>query len=777
MLFKRKTLSAKTSITQAKQAYYAWFKRCFNQRRQGEQQVAANRLGLLSGVVVSAISVGFSAIGAWNVLEQQSYNLLHQARREFTGAPQWDDRIAVITIDDLSVEALGPYPWTRDRYTELLDKLAGVQPAVVAFNVLFPDTSDQDPQLAQAIVDNANVVLSVGTNHRGRYIDVANTLADPAEGFFLRGDAGILTDDDGVSRRLRLYGAGGNPSLGLATLQVYAEVMSGTLIAENSPPTVPHLQFPPGNAGTPSTHVQQTSSTAFVSPAGSSLSAPQTPKQSLSGHASTSQQTAAKRHYPSVLEKTALEQSSKASGHAGIATSLTADPQSVIKSLLPAEQTVWLNWPGEVAAPYTSSRPGDLQIYSYADVVDGQVDASLFQNKIVLVGATLAGIDPLRTPFQKSPPVSGVYLYAATIDNLLNQSYLRRLPQWQALLLLVGLAIGGSHLLRKQEASGRLMAVVGFPLLWSAIAYSGFILGWWLPIAAPIGTVFLSALAVQLHEQQEKQQLMALFSMNVSPGTAELIWRNKGEILDQGELAAQNLTATVLFMDIRGFTGIAEILPSQKLLPWLNQYFETMTDCIMENGGMVDKYIGDAIMAVFGAPVPRTHPDEIRTDAIAALTAAIEMHDRLTLLNCQLTAQRLPTIKFGIGIHTGPLVGGTVGNRNRLNYSLFGDTVNVAARLETMTKSLPETADFNVLVSAETRYHAKEKFPLIPFIVTPLRGRKDHVEIYTLAAKTAFDGPPAPTAEAATLKTAAVAPSHSVVTPIHRPERVAAQQM
>lgn len=370
MLFKRKTLSAKTSITQAKQAYYAWFKRCFNQRRQGEQQVAANRLGLLSGVVVSAISVGFSAIGAWNVLEQQSYNLLHQARREFTGAPQWDDRIAVITIDDLSVEALGPYPWTRDRYTELLDKLAGVQPAVVAFNVLFPDTSDQDPQLAQAIVDNANVVLSVGTNHRGRYIDVANTLADPAEGFFLRGDAGILTDDDGVSRRLRLYGAGGNPSLGLATLQVYAEVMSGTLIAENSPPTVPHLQFPPGNAGTPSTHVQQTSSTAFVSPAGSSLSAPQTPKQSLSGHASTSQQTAAKRHYPSVLEKTALEKSSKASGHAGIATSLTADPQSVIKSLLPAEQTVWLNWPGEVAAPYTSSRPGDLQIYSYADVAD-----------------------------------------------------------------------------------------------------------------------------------------------------------------------------------------------------------------------------------------------------------------------------------------------------------------------------------------------------------------------------------------------------------------------
>ncbi|MEL6469233.1 MAG: CHASE2 domain-containing protein [Cyanobacteria bacterium J06623_4] len=772
MLFKRKTPSAPVSITHAKQAYDAWFKRCFNQRRRGEQQVAANRLGLLSGLVVSAISVGFSAIGAWNVLEQQSYNLLHQARREFMGAPQWDDRIAVITIDDLSVETLGPYPWTRDRYTDLLDKLAGVQPAVVAFNVLFPDTSEQDPQLAQAIVDNANVVLSVGTNHRGRYIDVADTLAAPAEGFFLRGDAGILTDDDGVSRRLRLYGAGGNPSLGVATLQVYAEVMAGTLIAESNLSTLSHLQFSPDalpasvqqgevpniaipgtdapNIDTPSTHFQQTSSTTFISPIDSSLLEPQpSPKTSATGPTQTSQPTASahnatqpksstRRHFPSAFEQSALKQLSDISNPSEVSTSLVIDPQTVIKRLLPTEQTVWINWPGEVTAPYESSRPGDLQTYSYADVVNGQVDASVFQNKIVLVGATLAGIDPLRTPFQKSPPVSGVYLYAATIDNLLNQSYLRRLPQWQALLLLVGLAIGGSHLLRRQDASGRLVAVVGFPLLWSAIAYSGFTLGWWLPIAAPIGTVFLSALAVQLHEQQEKQQLMALFSMNVSPGTAELIWRHKGEILDQGELAAQNLTATVLFMDIRGFTGIAEILPSQKLLPWLNQYFETMTDCIMENGGMVDKYIGDAIMAVFGAPVPRTHPDEIKADAIAALTAAIEMHDRLTLLNCQLTAQRLPTIKFGIGIHTGPLVGGTVGNRNRLNYSLFGDTVNVAARLETMTKSLPDTADFNVLVSAETRVHAREKFPLKPFTVAPLRGRKDHVEVYTLAAKTDF---------------------------------------
>ena len=112
----------------------------------------------------------------------------------------------------------------------------------------------------------------------------------------------------------------------------------------------------------------------------------------------------------------------------------------------------------------------------------------------------------------------------------------------------------------------RLSTVVRFPILWLALALATFMTVGWVPAAAPIGTVLIGTLAIQLYEQREKQQLMALLSMNVSPGTAKMIWRHKGVILHQGELAAQKLTATVLFMDIRGFTGIAETLPSQQLL-------------------------------------------------------------------------------------------------------------------------------------------------------------------------------------------------------------------
>ena len=159
-----------------------------------------------------------------------------------------------------------------------------------------------------------------------------------------------------------------------------------------------------------------------------------------------------------------------------------------------------------------------------------------------------------------------------------------------------------------------------------------------------------------------------------------------------------------------------------------------MTDCIMQHGGMVDKYIGDAIMAVFGAPLPRNRPEEVQADAIAALHAALEMHERLRSLNRQLTAQNLPLIEFGIGIHTGPLIGGTVGNRHRLNYSLFGDTVNIAARLEGMTKDLPEDAPFKLVLSADTARHTRAYFPTRLFQSGQLRGRMGHTDTYTIAA-------------------------------------------
>ena len=700
---------------------------------------SSRRFGLWSGLTVAALSVGLSAVGGWQVLELQSYNLLHRTRRALTGAPSWDDRIAVIAIDDKSTKQLGRFPWPRHNYTELLEQLRATQPAAIAFDILFADVTDDDDDLASAIINSANVVLAVADGANPP-VEIAPTIAKPAEGFFLAGDIGHRTDIDGVSRQVQLYN-NAYPSLGLAALQVYAETMGSTTQAGDRA-----TDYPVVSPDLLNTLDEYSDRSGRQSAAVSRLGLPVNSTDAVSVPSS---RRSSKTHFPSASssENPALEDST----YQGRSSApfdrqlpdqsfpLSADLVKRFSGFLTSEEDFWISWPGEVSGPESAEgssedgfSKGYLQTYSYVDVLQGKVDNSRFQNKIVLIGVTASGIDPLRMPFQPHVPTGGVYLHAATIDNLLNASFLKSPLKWQKMLLLAVLAIASALLLQRQGVYRRLAILIGFPLAWSGVAYGGFLLGWLLPVAAPLGTVALSGLAIQLREQQEKQQLMDIFSMNVSPGTADLIWQHKDAILHRGKLAAQTLTATVLFMDIRGFSSIAETLPSQQLLPWLNQYFETMTDCIMKHGGMVDKYIGDAIMAVFGAPLPRSTPEEIQADAIAALTAALEMHERLETLNFHLSRQDLPTIDFGIGIHTGPLIGGTVGSRHRLNYSVFGDTVNIAARIESMTKGLPASAPFRMLISADTCQHTQERFPVELFCSGNLRGRQGITDVYAL---------------------------------------------
>lgn len=403
-------------------------------------------------------------------------------------------------------------------------------------------------------------------------------------------------------------------------------------------------------------------------------------------------------------------------------------------------QVFWVNWPGTIQL--NDTRPGTLRVLSFVDVMENRVDLSQLQNKIVLVGVTAAALDPLRMPFDSSTPTAGVYLHAAVVDNVLRDRFLRRLPPWGVGLLILGVGIGTNWVLKPLGAKGRFILLVSLVPGWLVLAYGGLEYHWWLPVAAPLGTCLLSAISLQFGEQQERQSLMDLFALNTSPEMAELMWQHKAEILDQGQIEPQELMVTVLFSDIRGFTSITEALPSKVLLPWLNRYFEVMTDCIMAHGGVVDKYIGDAIMAVFGAPLPHTLPGEIHQDAIAAVKASLAMHQCLHDLNQEFGTAGLPTIRFGIGIHTGRVIAGTVGSRKRISYSLFGDTVNVAARLQDMTKSLTATLPYSLLMSEETYIHVESLYRGQAMGEVQLRGRTTLTPVYTLVEKAREAGAP-----------------------------------
>ena len=402
-----------------------------------------------------------------------------------------------------------------------------------------------------------------------------------------------------------------------------------------------------------------------------------------------------------------------------------ANPQNPV--LLPQSNNrqakkVWVNWPGKTK---------NLPTYAFVDVVQGRIPADALTNKLVLVGIVATGFDPISSPLDRN--TAGVYLYAALIDNLLNQRLLQRLPILVEMLLLFGIGPLTGWVLWNRGVRARIAIALGLPIIWigAAAVLFGFFF-WWVPIAAPIGTLILAGTALQLREQYEKQQLMRLFEKHVDPETAQLIWQRKAEIFEQGELEPQELTATVLFMDIRSFTSISEKMPPRDLLNWLNNYLEAMTDCIMDHGGVVDKYIGDAIMAVFGVPFCHSEYPEIQKDALNAVAACIAMHDKLHELNQQLRVDRKPLIKFGIGLHTGQLVAGTVGGSRRLNYSVIGDAVNVAARLEAMNKEIVSDSPFNLLVTGRTFAYVRDRYEGQKVGSIQLRGKKEETVVYAI---------------------------------------------
>jgi CHASE2 domain-containing sensor protein/class 3 adenylate cyclase len=414
----------------------------------------------------------------------------------------------------------------------------------------------------------------------------------------------------------------------------------------------------------------------------------------------------------------------------GLAILQASNPSNVSLPQPPVSegrQDVWINWPG---------RTEDATTYSYMDVVEGRVPTQAWAGKLVLVGVTATAVDPLRSPFDLDPPTAGVYLHAALLDNLLNNRLLQTLPQLAVILLLLGIGPTSSWLLSKQGLRGRLALFVGLPAIWFALALT--LLSWqhqWLPVAAPAGTMMLAGVSLQLREQQEKQQLMKLFATHVSPQMAKHIWQHKTEIFQKGKLQAQEMTATVLFADMRSFTSISEKLPPCELLSWLNQYMDAMTSCITKHDGIIDKYIGDGIMAVFGIPFARTQPEAICQDAQNAIAAAIAMQQQLQQLNQRFQEMGQPIIEIGIGIHTGLVVAGSIGGTQRLSYSVLGDTVNIAARLEPINKQVKVNNPYNLIVSGTTFGYVRDRYDAYLCGGIQLRGREEVTMIYSISGE------------------------------------------
>ncbi|MFZ2446246.1 MAG: adenylate/guanylate cyclase domain-containing protein [Syntrophobacteraceae bacterium] len=368
------------------------------------------------------------------------------------------------------------------------------------------------------------------------------------------------------------------------------------------------------------------------------------------------------------------------------------------------------------------------------------------RDKIIMVGATAESLrDFFFIPVSKSEDdglrIWGIELHATTVSQLLRcaldgQKPMRFLSEreelgWIVLWGLLGYAVG----LRVSSFRRFALFLVLLPAVLAGITILLFLMGVWLPVIPPALAFVLSADSFRLYllsvEKRQRAQLMRLFERNVSKDIANAIWAQRDQFVNEGLPRPQELIATVLFTDLKGFTSVSERFGDPgKLMDWLNEYMEAMTNQVFEHGGVVNKYIGDAIMAVFGIPVARSGDEEIGQDAVNAIRCAMMMGRRLEDLNKRWKEQGLPVVRMRVGIYTGRLVVGCLGSKQRVEYTVIGDTVNVASRLESYSKDLDPENTCRILIGESTRKYAGSRFGIRDLGSIALRGKGKRLEIY-----------------------------------------------
>jgi adenylate cyclase len=319
---------------------------------------------------------------------------------------------------------------------------------------------------------------------------------------------------------------------------------------------------------------------------------------------------------------------------------------------------------------------------SATDVLEGRVEPRLFRDRIVLIGTSAPGLTDLRaTPVSEVYP--GVEVHASLIAGAL-EGTIRTRPADSALISAGALAaVGGAAAVAMAGAGVVGIAAVtllGLSTLfaWNAVAYAH--LGWVVPLAAGVlallAVAALNLLAGYVTEGRSRRAVIALFGQYVAPQLVERMALDPDDV----PLESRNKELTILFADIRGFTRMAESMDPQQLRDYLNRFLTSMTEVIHAYDGTVDKYIGDAVMAFWGAPVDDPgHADH-------AVAAAIAMQHQVERLNREFEALGWPRLTVGIGINTGVVRVGDMGSRLRRAYTVIGDAVNLASRLEGLSK-------------------------------------------------------------------------------------------
>lgn len=644
-----------------------------------------------------------------------------------------DPRIVIVDIDQHSQEVLGKWPFSRTNFGDMLDVLREDGAKVVAFDVTF-DKPDQTAAPIRALWaelakrKKAGETLDPKLEHEVLRL-AAEFDADKRFGAAINRFGPVVLGNFFFSKEeLQETDA--------ATLNQYADLVQWYSVGQNS------LNPPTGKQDFQALVSRYDAEDAWFTATVANI--PELINPDANGPATMGFFNVLPDK-DGVLRRGLLVlpfSRSANPGEAELYGSLEVQAVRLYLGVKPEETTVNYNQTGVVSVQFADKllvKPdsiGRLAInyrgrdhtypyYSIADVVQKKVAHGTFRDKIVLVGPSATGIADLRTPPYGGITYPGVEVHANVIDNMLNHSSLVRGAKQElldlGLIFFLGIPVG------------IWMALIAPRWMWFGVSllvplamfiYLAFLQGWWLNFSVPALTLSANVLLVSLYralfEEKEKRRVRSAFGQYLSP---EVIRRL---LMNPRLVEPKKTSISVMFSDIRGFTTISEKLDAQDLAIFLNQYLSDMTRLVFENQGTLDKYIGDAVMAFWGAPF------EEEGHATRACNTALRMMDRVREMQKVWESEGKPHLDIGIGLNTGVASVGNMGSALRYGYTALGDAVNLSSRLEGLNK------DYGTHILAnETTYAAAKKdgFVFRELDLIRVKGKLEPVMIFELIGR------------------------------------------
>lgn len=626
------------------------------------KQSTGNKAGLTIALIVALVLsiMHFMNAGFMDMLEEKTLDFRFNVRGAITPGPE----TVIAAIDEKSINKLGRFPWPRSVWARVVDRLTELGVRVIVFDVFFAESENvaSDDLFQQAIMQSGRVVLPV-------VFDFTETgykesgFTDKKLDFMTPSAFSVLRNT-------------GEPLSPFQARMVLPPLLRFAAFAKN----LAHINMVPDRDGT-----LRWESLAIE----------------YQGD-----------YYPPIGLQAALlyRELSPEQAALDFSGAIQLDRTSI-----PIDEF------GRMLINYRGPN-NTFPMYPVADILDGLVPADKLKDKVVLIGATAIGIYDLRvTPF--SPNMAGIEKHASVVDNILHEDFIYRTAVMDVPLVFLFAIILGLAIPRLGAKAGAVLFIVLFASYVGAVYYLFVGKGIWFNLVYPASALFFGYTSQTAYrfftEERRARDIRKMFSSYVSKRIVDELIRDPSK----AKLGGDRKEITVLFSDIRGFTSFSEKHQPEEVVSLLNEYLGAMTDIVFEHEGTLDKFVGDAIMVLWGAPIGQ--PDH----AERACRCALAMIEKLKKLQAKWAAEGRYVIDIGIGINTGDMVVGNMGAPGKkMDYTVIGDNVNLGARLEGLTRQYNN----HIIISEYTYEKVKDVVIANELATVTVKGKQFPVVVYDL---------------------------------------------